>query len=111
MSTRPRRHVGWLTGLLNVVLGLAALLAVGVGQPVVETATWEPPQTTAHAEWSHRLAGLFPGCRAELPEGVIPSAVVWIKDGWPVRVAFTTAWARTHDEGASNHGEVVALCR
>lgn len=104
-----------LATLLNAALVPALALAWAIpsmtaASPTVET-TWGAEPVHQAAEWTPRMAELFPGCQRHLPDGVVPAAVVWVQDGWPVRVPFTAAWRRTHDGDAGNQGEVVALCR
>lgn len=114
MSKGTERPFRRLTIALHLLLAPVFALAVTVPAMTAELPTWSSyylPSDPAPAEWTPKLAERFPGCRAELPEGVIPGSVVWVKDGWPVRVPFAKAWDLTHDGSERNHGTVVAECR
>lgn len=104
-----------LATILNAALAPALAFAWAVpamtATSLTVTTTWGAEPVHQAASWSPRMAELFPGCQRELPDGVVPAAVVWVQDGWPRKVEFADAWRRTHDADRDNHGEVVAQCR
>ena len=110
MTKRRRVFVGAMNGLLvGLFITTVAATSAVLRAEIVDAEDGHRP-ATPQVEWSDKLAARFPGCAAGIPRGVIPTAVIEVRGGFPVRVDFDDAWERTHDGDLGNHGDVIGVC-
>lgn len=103
--------------VVQSAIAAAVVLALGITHAAATSDRMTLAYGYAHRghvtyDWSSALAARFPGCRASLPAGTLPTGfVVQRLDGSVERMRFDETWRRTHDRDRANDVWVVGQCR